>query len=189
MSTFFYLQYGFWGIIGSFKDANYTSYFLILLYFLNGNENSSQKTQKRDILLLLSIFTYSRTALIVVCFILLTRLFHIGKKIHLKHIYLIYSLSLIGWLAICILYINYFESFNYIYEYRTGFDRFSNLIDESNYIRTLVNVQVLQNVSMKEFFLGFSNLDYNSLISFKDKMIYPHNLFLSIFSKSGFSIP
>lgn len=186
MSTYFYTQNGFWGIIGSFKDANYTSYFLILLYFLNGDEKVTNIIQKRDILLFLSILTYSRTALIVVGLIVLIRLLHIGKKIRLKHIYLTYFMFFTIWMIICNLYIKYFNGFNYIYEYRTGFDRFSNIVDESNYIRTLVNVQVLEYTSLKSFFLGFSNFEYNSLINFNDKMIYPHNLFLSIFSKSGF---
>ncbi len=170
------------GIISSFKDANYTGYFLIILYYLF--DDNKKRIQYRDIFLLLSFLTFSRTAMLASIFIFLIRFFNISLK-RFKYPNMIFIGVFIVWILICFIYAEKFQSIDYIYRYNTGISRLTTFFDNSNYIRSVVNIKTIEKSSFQTLLIGYSDEMYKSVVFFKGKNANPHNLPLSIYQQCG----
>ena len=174
------------GLISSCKDANYTGYFLVLLYFLaNSIKNSNKLFHFSDIFLVLALLTYSRAALLAVSIIIFCKQSKWRGRFIEDNPAKCFYIILILWILIGILYINHFENIEYQYQSRFGVNRFLNYIDFSNYIRFIANWKLLCNISFPEIVLGYTDYVYNKIIFFDNKTIFPHNLFFAIYAKAG----
>ena len=72
-----------------------------------------------------------------------------------------------------------------IEKYYDGLNRFSRLLDTSNWIRVAANIRFIENLEIFTFLFGDIyglSLEFSE---FKGKFITPHNLFLSILYNSG----
>lgn len=173
------------GALSTFKDPNYTGYFLILLYYLVGDESNYCKFQKRDVFLLVALLTFSRTALLSILIIYFCRWTKLFKDKSIARPQFLFYVILILWLVVCKFFAITFEKTDYVYQYRTGFSRFTNIVDYSNYIRTVVNVKLVEDINPKSLLVGYTEDSYSSIIYFEGKTAHPHNLFFSIYAESG----
>ena len=130
------------------------------------------------------LLTYSRNGALAVLIIIAFRLFRLADR-RIAHPVLIFYIVLAIWILICYLYVEYFSGLNFVYKYREGFDRYSSIVDNSNYIRTYINTQVINNIGVKNLLFGFSDIEYLSIVDFEDKTAFPHNLFFSIYAQCG----
>lgn len=172
-------------VMSSFKDANYTGYFLIILYFIIGDESNYKFFQKRDIILLLALLTFSRTALISILIIYFFRITKIFRDKSVNKPLIIFYTFFGLFMIVCYLYTSIFEKSDYVYEYKTGFNRFTTILDYSNYMRTSANIKVLGDVNFKNLLIGYTEESYSKVVHFEKKTIHPHNLFLAIYTESG----
>ena len=174
------------GIISSFKDENYTAYFLIFLYFIN--KSIYDKKIINILLLILAILTFSRMAMLAVSIIILLNITNKTNEIKIKIIekpLLTFMIIFLIWIIISFGFVKHFESIKYEYEYLTGIKRVTRVVDYSNYIRTSINVNLIKNLSLKNIFIGYNEEDYNEIVFFKGKIAHPHNTLLSIYAESG----
>lgn len=168
----------------SFNDANYTAYFVfclgVYLYLKN-------KKLKAYTLFLIGIFTYSRLYILIVfifIFILNLKQVKIKLKMNLNK-YLVFQM---GILIVSIIYILIYEKIRPEYVYLEGFNRMTNFLDESNYIRFKANLYALQSIDFKTIFLGVKEKEFIGINAFKGKNIFPHNLFWSLYVQYGLFI-
>lgn len=181
-----YIKFGKFEITASFNDANYTAYFSFCLgmYFhYIGNK------LKRNILLIIGLFTYSRLFIInIVIFYLLNLIVKIGKKNKkILNIYDIrfYILVQIILLIIGYIYIHIYERLAPEYVYLEGFSRLGNMLDESNYIRVMANKLALESINLTNSIIGLKAGTFKGINMFTNKVIFPHNLFWSLFIQYG----
>ena len=145
------------GIISSFKDENYTAYFLIFLYFIN--KSIYDKKIINILLLILAILTFSRMAMLAVSIIILLNITNKTNEIKIKIIekpLLTFMIIFLIWIIISFGFVKHFESIKYEYEYLTGIKRVTRVVDYSNYIRTSINVNLIKNLSLKNIFIGYN---------------------------------
>ena len=174
------------GLLSSCKDANYTGYFLVLLYFLTDSlKKENTLFCFSNIFLILAFLTYSRAAFLAVLIIFWGKLVKLRSRLIEKAPAKCFYIILMLWILIGILYINHFESIEYQYQLRIGISRFLNYIDFSNYIRFISNWKLIANISFPEVILGYTDQIYNQIIFFENKTIFPHNLFFAIYVHAG----
>ena len=172
-------------VSSTFKDANYTGYFLVILYYLLGSESNKKIIQWRDIVLVLAFLTFSRNTMIAVLLIEMFRLtrFEFGK--YIKNAAVIFYIILAAWLIVCELFISYFNTIEYSYTYFSGLSRLTSFVDYSNYIRAFANISLLHDVNLKYLLFGYSDEAYTALVFFENKIAHPHNTFMAIYQQSG----
>ncbi len=176
-------------IVSSAYDANYTGYFTFILgtYFLYIN-----KRIKAIILFIVGLFTYSRLYIIsLILFVILTKV--CNKKVFINISTLIYSFWFyiaIQFLVVIVslMYCNIYEYFKPEYVYLEGFSRMTNLLDESNYIRSQANLFALKSINLGNLLLGLQEGTFIGIDYFKGKTIFPHNLFWSMYVHFGMII-
>ena len=173
------------GVMGSYKDANYTGYFLIIIYYIIGNSNKNTIFQYRDIFLILSFLTFSRTAMICVMLIYFLRFSRFSFNKIIKKPGLVFYFAFFLWMLVCDFYVSYFEKTKYVYLFNTGISRLSNFIDYSNYIRSFINIKLFKNFTLNSLLFGFTENAYKALIFFEGKNANPHNMFFAIYQQCG----
>ena len=174
------------GLLSSCKDANYTGYFLVLLYFLVDSIKKGNKLfHFAGIFLTLAFLTYSRAAFLAVSIIKFCKLVKLKSRFIEENPAKCFYIILMLWVSMGILYINHFESIEYQYRSIFGINRFLNYIDFSNYIRFVTNWKLIANISFPEIILGYTDHIYYQIIFFENKSIFPHNLFFAIYAHAG----
>lgn len=170
----------------SFGDANYTAYFSFCLgaYF----KLNDQKI-KSYIIWLVGLFTYSRLFILcVVLFIVLEKIIYLIKPRKIPKIMYklgFYILFQIIVLVICYIYIYIYQVVDPSYVYKEGFSRLTNMLDGSNYIRSLANVLAFQSIDLSTIFVGLKENTFKGIHLFPHKRIFPHNLFWSLYIQYG----
>lgn len=164
-------------------DPNYLSFFLLTLAWLvwySGHKSIAL------LIMLVTLFLYSRLFLITAVFFLaFNMLLSNGKnKLEIRHpvlttilVYLLFFL-----LTAYLLFVS-MEGKLPEYIELTGFDRISRLIDTSNWLRFTANFRMLAQVNPISFMLGIDGSI--PFPEFPSKVIYPHNLFLSLLHNVG----
>lgn len=184
-----YKRTGVFKIISSVYDANYTGYFIFILgvYFLYTNKKS-----KAIILFLVGLFTYSRMYIIsLILFFILTKICNRNSFMKMSEFLYKFRFYIIIQLLVIIvsgIYCNIYEHFKPEYVYLEGFSRMTKFLDESNYIRTRVNLFALQSINFNNFLCGLRDGTFIGLNYFKGKTIFPHNLFWSMYVHFGMII-
>lgn len=171
----------------SFGDANYTAYFSFCLgvFFKVNNQRI-----KSYIVWIIGLFTYSR--LFILCVLMFIVLEILISKVKPKKIYKImyklefYILFQIIILIICCIYIVIYNTVDPAYVYKEGFSRLTNMLDGSNYIRSLANVLAFKSINLKTILIGLRDNTFEGIHLFAHKRIFPHNLFWSLYIQYGF---
>lgn len=179
-------------VMTSAQDRNYSAFFILLMYFLIPSREDGKLFHPKDVLLILAVLTFSRTGMIAAMVILAYNILfrdRTSQKILFisRNAMLVFVLVFGAWMLVCVLFCGYFNFNNYVYEYRTGFERFTfeSFFDYSNYIRAYANVAAVSNAGPVELFFGYSDEAWENIVYFDGKAIFPHNLVLAIFVKGG----
>lgn len=176
--------YGFF-VSNSF-DANYTGLQSIVLCLLLTRLNQRFLA---FVILGITFFSYSRLyILVLLIFILFYFIPSLKKSLPFFKRNLIFHLIVFNFLALFISFYVYVVIFNSQvpeYIYYDGLNRFSRLLDTSNWIRVAANIRFIENLEIFTFLFGDIyglSLEFSE---FKGKFITPHNLLLSILYNSG----
>lgn len=168
------------------RDNNYTGYFIFFLYvfFLY--------TKKKRWLLwcFLALFTYSRATIIAT--ILLMFLYFLqgkkeifNKKSNLKILKICFLVGQILIIPISYFFVNKFNNINYQYELVQGFNRLNNIMDNSNYLRFMLNILAFESINVKHLLIGLQDLTFAGIDLYAGKTLFPHNTLLALYIHLG----
>lgn len=173
-------------ILASFNDANYTAYFAFCLgayfYFIKSKK-------KAFILFTIGLFTYSRLFIVNLALFTILNIYQkffklerLKNKIYNLRFYVFIQILI---LIVCTIYIIIYQKVDPSYEYVQGFSRLTNMLDESNYMRSMANVLAFQSLGIGSIFLGLKQNTFIGLTMFKNKSIFPHNLMWALYIQYG----
>ncbi len=168
-------------------DNNYTGYFIFFLfiYFFY--------TKKKIWILwfTLAMFTFSRATIIAVCIVLILGIIEKSKKIVIKKetsVKIVGTLVILGQIIIIpisYMFVQKFNNYDYTYTYVQGFQRLSNLMDNSNYFRFMVNILAIKSFSPLNLLIGLKENTFEGINFVKGKTLFPHNTMLGLYIHFG----
>ena len=168
-------------------DNNYTGYFIFFLfiYFFYTNK-------KIWILwFILAMFTFSRATIIAIGIVVVFSIIEKNKKIVVKKeksVKIVAMLVILGQviiIPISYMFVQKFNNYNYTYTYVQGFQRLSNLMDNSNYFRFMVNILAIETFSPLNLLIGLEENTFEGINFVKGKTLFPHNTMLGLYIHFG----
>lgn len=167
-------------------DNNYTGYFIFFFftYFFY------TKNKMWILWMTLALFTFSRATIIAIALLILFYIIQGRKKILTKEsndrfIKLIFLIGQILIIPISYIFVYKFNTIDYTYTYVQGFQRLGNLMDNSNYLRFVINILAIKSFNFKNLLIGLQGGTFAGINYLDGKTLFPHNTMLVLYIHFG----